>query len=344
MIPQQMQVRKKGIYYNVCFKYKDKNHYNQHSFRTWIVYPIHYIPSSPGSYVQCDDQELVDFYYQVGIHYDFEHLDEEFHFHNNNWMRRAFDSMGYIRSCQHNRKRQQLMNRSTILPQELVFAIRDQITEGQSLANFDEAFHIMPCTRLFCNQFLSNIWFEECIDVLSISEYEYNKQKSLRSIRHQPSYYCIYKTEYGLKMWVLKHIDAHSNDHHGLLGELHQRGRELPLYRHQFFREPLYGMGDFVPIHCFVTPSPHYQMTHKPEWNQHFETNTKAQEIIKKYKWIEKWLVQTALLGKAYPGYDHENKTIWLYPWCSTARGDTFKEKQPCVEWTQTIFDYKMLL
>lgn len=256
----------------------------------------------------------------------------------------------WLKHCRHNLERCSHMKRSLVFPMEIILLIRQHIKDGVTLCAFDRAFHILPCTKQFCNQILHELWFEKHDDVLSIGENELNKQRDRPpfSIRHQPAFYCITRTEYGLNMILLKH---------------HPLSYRYFLH-HSIYEDPLTGLRDFIAVNSFQIQRPTNILP-----NSYFCNSPKPMYSILKrgYYQIEKWFDNTS--KSYYPGWDPEQHSsnryrgkCWIYPEGSTITGQKTiwnfllhhptpsllqsrhyweKIKEPCIEWTQILFDLR---
>lgn len=236
----------------------------------------------------------------------------------------------WITSCQHDQGRQRRMRRCTVFPPEIVSRLREALTDGFTCRNWDRAFNIAPCHALFCNRLVLERRFESELDVLSIAEWEYNKQHSQPpfSVRHHPAYYLIEQTETGFKMTLLK-------KHPYTRYHLH-----YPLYT-----DPLYANDDYLP--CQIYSILDYERM--GSWGKGTPYATLLSPFLKKrLRWIRAWFDSPHRVKKTTPGWDpqrHLNPLrhrfrgqCWLYP-AHQASATREQEHRPCIQWSQTLFD-----
>lgn len=266
-----------------------------------------------------DEDEFVDFYCQL-LHCGYSHHVRQYvRNYQHNHMRLMFDMMSYIRRCIHWEQRSATCRASRILPIELVLIIRDKISSATALALFDKAWDIKPCSSLFCHSYVADVWFEQCIDVMSTAEQESitRNRATVPSTRSLPCYYCIIPTEYGLKMWVLKLSPITERQGYG-----YQR----------LFQDPLTGIHSFVPVCCYVAPSPQFmEKKHNTKWLHEPLNQVLRSQFLKCQRYFD-------LLNRhkrLYPGYDTDMNSCWIYPWSESSTN----LKYPCIEWTQIIYD-----
>lgn len=304
--------------YTVLFKYDDKK-YQMYYDKVKQRHPNQ----------SCDDG--VDFYYQVLHCHPNDTLRKNISNYHHNAMRAMYHRITYIRDCQHWSQRSSSCYRSTIVPLEIILMIRKRISQGQTLQHFDQAFNITPCTSLYCHSLLADTWFEQCIDVMSTAEQESYKRGPYMSFstRASPTFYCITKTEYGLKMWVLKNYPPHDGRPH--------------YYQQRLFQDPLTKSQDFIPVCCYVTPSPYRVHVVSGNLDGYSVANLSDDDIVrlrKQFQRIERWFDKSIYDKSLYYGYDVDMNTCWIYPWTRCALpGIPLLLRFPYMEWTQIIYD-----
>lgn len=294
----------RGGRYAVLFSY-DEAKYFMH---------LHY-KLIPSPYKGPEDDEFIDFYYQC-LHSIHPHPIRHNYHHNE--MKAMFKQISYIRTCPHWKQRSLQCRQSSCLPTELIMMIRDYIDHGVTLALFDQAWGIRPCTSMFCHGFVSDVWFEQCVDVMSTAEQEsyLSSKTTALSTRTTPSYYCIVPTDYGLKMWVLKLAQHRGGDvYHDHLSRL---------------KDPLTGIDDFVAVCCYVAPSPDYMAGKYRSYSQYL-TSATTTHFFK----IKRWFQQKSALKQSYYGYDPLMDACWLYPWSES----NLISRGPNLSWSQCIYD-----
>lgn len=249
---------------------------------------------------------------------------------------RAHLRVAWIKTCLHNHERFTHLHSSQTFPTEIMLLIRKQIEHGYTLFSFDRAMNIRPCAALFCNRLMAERWYEASLDILSISEYEKLKQDSRPpfSVRHQPSFYCISQTDYGLSMVLLKH---------------HPFSYRFYLQHHSY-RDPMTTSVDFLPVSAVSVLTPQQAEVEKP-----MLLKNKIYLALKRdYRKIERWFLQHAYDKQLYPGWDSQSYLsgkhkgrCWIYPErpSSVRSGAHYDRriKEPCIEWTQILYDLRQL-
>ena len=239
--------------------------------------------------------------------------------------------IAWIKSCQHNHERFRHLARSKKLPLEVMLLIRDHITDGFTLYTFDCTMNIPPCRAMLCNRLLLEKWYETDLDVISIAEWEYNKQynKPPYTIRHQPTYYLIQETETGFKMMVLKKHPYHRYQ------------LNYPLYV-----DPIHQNEDYLP--CNVYSVFDYDRLGKLFYGTDEHHPLLTAKLKRRYRQIRDWFGNSRRVKKLYPGWDPQNHLnplknpyrgkCWIYPVKDASR-TLYHQDKPCIQWSQTLFD-----
>jgi hypothetical protein len=223
------------------------------------------------------------------------------------------------KTCPHMKERMRRMRPidDQLLPLEMFLSIRAKLDKNRDLANFDEAFRIDVCERLFCLTSAAEIWFEDNWPSLSIIGTLKNWRKT--ELAWKPTFYKVnLSTTDNLNMYVYKQT------HDVIDPSLFPTDEEL---FENFTLYSIYASARYV--------------TNRPTMNHMYVKDTP--KLKRKYTKIVNWFKrQSWNQRRKYIGYackpPHTQGSVWIpYDLLTCPNGG------PSQAWVTTIYEtYKL--